>query len=98
MECLDKKAKVKLNEINTVMCDVMRQDLMHDTGSSKLKNKVLDLITKLRVEASVLNPSKTGKAVYYEPTEETEKEPLGLDENGQIKLTHDAEDIKSMVN
>ena len=28
---------------------------------------------------------------------ENEKEPLGLDENGQIKLSHDAEDIKQMV-
>ena len=28
---------------------------------------------------------------------DNEKEPLGLDENGQIKISHDAEDIKKMV-
>ena len=29
--------------------------------------------------------------------DETNKEPLGLDESGQIKLSHDADDIKKMV-
>ena len=62
MECIDKKYKMKFLEINTTMCDVLRAEIMQDTGHSKLKAKTLDLISKLRLEANVLNASKTGKA------------------------------------
>ena len=89
------------------MCDILRQEIMQDNGHSKLKAKTLDLITKLRLEANVLNANKTarnttssvqGKSVKETTeNEKPEKEPLGLDENGQIKLTHDAEDIKQML-
>ena len=105
-ECIDKKHKMKFIEINSTMCDVLRQEIMQDNGHSKLKAKTLDLINKLRLEANVLNVNKTAKntssiggAQLKNAREygENEKEPLGLDENGQIKLSHDAEDIKKMV-
>ena len=107
VECIDKKHKMKFLEINSTMCDMLRQEIMQDTGHSKLKAKTLDLITKLRLEANVLNANKTarnttssvqGKSVKETTeNEKPEKEPLGLDENGQVKLTHDAEDIKQML-
>lgn len=62
MECMDKKHKQKFTEINLVMCDVLRAEIMQDTGHSKLKAKTLDLISKLRLEANVLNAAKTAKA------------------------------------
>ena len=61
IDCLDKKAKIRFIEINTVMAGTLRDDIIKDTGHPKLKAKVLDLISKLRVEASILNPSKTAK-------------------------------------
>ena len=104
MECIDKKHKMKFIEINTAMCDMLRQEIMQDNGHSKLKAKTLDLINKLRLEANVLNANKnkvnTQNSLNGKNTKESEiaeKEPLGLDENGQIKLSHDAEDIKQMV-
>ena len=63
IECIDKKYKMRFVDINTTMCDVLRQEIMQDTGHSKLKQKTLDLISKLRVEANVLNSTKTGKAM-----------------------------------
>ena len=56
MECIDKKYKMRFIEINTTMCDTLRIAIMQDSGHSKLKAKTLDLITKLRVEAHILNP------------------------------------------
>ena len=45
------------------MNDVLRQEIMQDKhGHSKLKAKTLDLMTKLRLEANVLNANKTAKA------------------------------------
>ena len=40
------------------MTDILREEVLKDTGTSKLKQKVLDLISKLRVEAKVINASK----------------------------------------
>ena len=62
MECLDKKAKLRFIEINNAMADALRSDIMQDSGHTKLKNKCLDVIQKLRVEANILNPSKNQKA------------------------------------
>ena len=49
VDCLDKKSKAKFVEINNTMAEALRQDIMNDTGNTKLKNKCLDLISKLRV-------------------------------------------------
>ena len=43
VECIDKKHKMKFLEINSTMCDILRQEIMQDTGHSKLKAKTLDL-------------------------------------------------------
>ena len=40
------------------MTDILREEVLKDTGTSKLKQKVLDLISKLRVEARVINANK----------------------------------------
>lgn len=62
-ECIDKKHKQRFLEINLTMNDVLRQEIMQDKhGHSKLKAKTLDLMTKLRLEANVLNANKTAKA------------------------------------
>jgi hypothetical protein len=52
---LDKKQRQKLSDINNKMTDVLREKVMKDAGSSKLKQKVLDVISALRVESAVLN-------------------------------------------
>ena len=103
MECLDKKAKVRFTEMNLIMSEALREDIIKDNGQPKLKLKALDLITKLRVEAKVLNPQKTGRAAGpidvlpkmkdSKGYDDKDKEVLGLDENGQIKITHNADDI-----
>lgn len=51
---LDKKQRQKLADINHTLTDILRDEVLRDTGSSKLKQKVLDVITKLRVEAKVV--------------------------------------------
>ena len=62
VDCLDKKAKARFIELNSAMSDALRLDVINDSGHPKLKAKVLDLITKLRVESKILNPAKTGRA------------------------------------
>ena len=83
------------------MAETLRDDIIRDSGHPKLKNKVLDLISKLRMEAAVLNVAKTGKnkniaqetAILKNIKEYDESgiEKLGLDAEGQIKLTHGVE-------
>ena len=62
MDILDRKQKKALIEINLTMSEVLREDIMNDCGHPKLRAKCLDLITKLRLEANILNGQKTGKA------------------------------------
>ena len=62
IDCLEKKAKNRFIELNTIMCEALREDIIKDSGHPKLKAKVLDLISRLRVEQNVLNTSKTGRA------------------------------------
>ena len=59
---MDKKHKAKFLEINLVMSDALRAEIMQDSGHSKLKAKTLDLITRLRLESNVLNAQKTARA------------------------------------
>ena len=44
------------------MSDVLREKIIVDAGHPKLKKKCLDLLSKLRMEANLLNEEKTGKA------------------------------------
>lgn len=106
IECLDKKAKLRFQEINTVMCETLRDEIIKDSGHPKLKAKVLDLLTKLRCESNILNVSKNAKAqnIVQPPLLKNAKdydedgiEKLGLDEHGQIKLTHGADQIEKMI-
>ena len=102
VDCLEKKAKARFIELNTIMCETLREDIIKDSGHPKLKAKVLDLISKLRVEQSILNTAKTGRA--KSPLEKPQlknakefdddgKEVIGLDENGQIKPSHGPAEI-----
>lgn len=90
--------------MSALMAENLRQEVLNDTGNSRFKAKVLDLISKLRLEASLLNPPKQPKIqvkeqhdVANQDADEAEKEPLGLDEHGFIKPCHDAEDIQKML-
>lgn len=67
MECLDKKGKLRFMELNNLMSDTLREDIIKDCGHPKLKAKCLDLLTKMRIEAKVLNEAKTGKAKVTAP-------------------------------
>jgi len=64
-ECFPRKQKQKFYEISRAMAEVLRQDILKDSGVSRFKTKVLDLITALRVEVDLLNHEKTGKAEYH---------------------------------
>ncbi len=107
IECLDKKAKLKFQEINAVMAETLRDDIIKDSGHPKLKSKCLDLISKLRLESALLNVGKTGKnkniAQEQAPLKNAKEydengiEKLGLDAEGQIKLTHGVEQIQTMI-
>ena len=61
LDCLDKKAKTRFIEINAVMATALRDDILKDSGHPKLRAKCLDLISKLRIETTILNPAKTGR-------------------------------------
>ena len=41
IDCLDKKARVKYVEMNTIMSEALREDVIKDTGHQKLKLKEL---------------------------------------------------------
>ena len=93
VDCLDKKAKARFIELNTIMASALRDDIIKDTGHPKLRAKCLDLISKLRVEAAVLNISKTAKRPESPPKvapqltnvkhfDDDFKEKLCLDQNG----------------
>ena len=107
IDCLDKKTRVKFIETNTIMSEALREDIIKDTGHPKLKLKALDLISKLRVESKILNPQKTARATGNidvlpqlndcKNFDDTDKEKLGLDENGQIKVNHGEKEIKEMI-
>lgn len=55
---LDKKQLIKLKAINDDLTTVLREEILKDTGHSRLKQKTLDIISKLRVEARVLTTKK----------------------------------------
>ena len=91
------------------MTEALREEVLKDSGHSKLKTKCLDMITKLRVEASLLN-TKTGKVAVQHPAtppiieevlsdeEKNKPKPIPtLDENGQVRIEHGPEDIKEMM-
>ena len=61
VDCLDKKAKARFIELNTVMASALRDDIIKDSGHPKLRQKCLDVISKLRVESQVLNAAKTAR-------------------------------------
>ncbi len=44
------------------MAKVLRQEIIEDQGYSRLKQRALDLITNLRLEADILNEKKNGSA------------------------------------
>jgi hypothetical protein len=45
------------------MSRVLRKEIIEDKGSSKLKQKTLDLITNLRLEANLLDEKKKTKKI-----------------------------------
>jgi hypothetical protein len=49
---------IKLKSINDELTTVLREEILKDTGHSRLKQKTLDIISKLRVEARVLSIKK----------------------------------------
>jgi hypothetical protein len=55
---IDKKQRQKLYDINLAITEVLRDEILKDTGVSRLKSKVLDLITTLRVQAKVIKDQK----------------------------------------
>lgn len=75
------------------MSDTLRHEIMSDLGNTKFKNKVLDLIEKVRLEADMLNASKTAKLPEVERAikprmidaknyDKNGIEKLGVDEGG----------------
>jgi hypothetical protein len=46
------------------MAKVLRREVMEDTGRSHLKDRVLDILTNLRLENDILNESKTQARRY----------------------------------
>ena len=51
VDCLEKKAKVRFIELNTIMAAALREEIIKDCGHPKLRKKCLDILTKLRVES-----------------------------------------------
>lgn len=92
-ECISAKHKIRFSEISTLMSDTLRHEIMSDLGNTKFKNKVLDLIEKVRLEADMLNASKTAKLPEVERAikprmidaknyDKNGIEKLGVDEGG----------------
>ena len=55
---IEKKQRQKLYDINLQMTEILREEILKDTGVSRLKKKVLDLITTLRIQARVIKDQK----------------------------------------
>ena len=99
MEVLEKKSRVRFYEVNCLMTDALRDDILKDSGHPELKAKVLDLITKLRCERDVLQHAKDEFAKELPPPpepytpvyDENGKEILSLDNKGSIRVNHGVE-------
>ena len=61
MDCFNKKDRLKFKEYNDTMAEALRDEIIKDCGHPKLKDKCLDLISKLRIETNLLNPTKNAK-------------------------------------
>jgi hypothetical protein len=49
--CLNRKAKQKLGEYDLAVCEQMREKILNDYGHPSIKEKVLDLLSKLERES-----------------------------------------------
>ena len=49
--CMNRKAKQKLGEYDLQVCDVLREKIMSDFGNPQIREKVLDMISKLERES-----------------------------------------------
>jgi hypothetical protein len=53
-QCINRKSKLKLGEYDLQVCAVLREKILTDYGNPTIKEKVLDLITKLEKESVIL--------------------------------------------
>lgn len=60
-DVIDERQLQRFKAIGRTMANTMRKSIMDDQGFSTLKNKVLDLITNLRLEKQILNDEKTAE-------------------------------------
>eukprot|EP00347_Sterkiella_histriomuscorum_P019130 403342832 len=49
-ECLNRKGRIKLSEYDFKVSEILRQKILADHGNPKLKEKIIDLITKYETE------------------------------------------------
>ena len=49
--CLSRKAKLKLADYDMRICEELRSKILSDFGHPQIKEKALDLITKLEKES-----------------------------------------------
>ena len=103
---LDKKQKQRFYEHNETITEALREEVLKDSGHSRLKDKCLDLIQKLKLEASIINNS-TGRAKVPQPNtppksnaedaEINKDKPITLNDNGQIRIEHGPKEIKELI-
>jgi hypothetical protein len=56
-ECLNRKGRFKLNDYDIRVSEILRQKILEDHGNPKLKEKIIDLITKYENESSSASQS-----------------------------------------
>jgi hypothetical protein len=61
-QVLTDKQRGTFLDIANEMGKVLRLEVLNDQGYSRLKQRALDLITNLRLEADILNAKKNGPA------------------------------------
>ena len=52
---MNRKARAKLMEYDMKMCEFMRQDILSDYGDPTLKEKILDIISKIEKDMPAID-------------------------------------------
>jgi len=91
---LKPREAVKMKDVARQMGDIFRTEVLADIGNPRLKQACLAMITKLRLENSMLNKPKTGPAtlVYSILNPGAETVPVGADKHLHLP-ERDGEDV-----
>ena len=89
---LPRDKRLKLYEINMELTEGLRETIFLDTGLSRLRHRVLNVITALRDEAQIIleQKQKRRQELGLSESEESEELEPHQDDKKQVRFTDDA--------